>query len=686
MKILKLIFSIFLFTILLNSLYGCKEEKGAIAKISFRHMSLPLTAEDKSKPMASDSVTITRKDHSVEDYTLSYEVLYRSGDMDSQGNIAGLLYNIKGEPVLLADGSQRISNFQDGNTAFRRGNDYYLLTHYEQVPGALYLTKMALGIDGRFTAEKFTNIDLSSLGGTIINCAGVKTPWDTHMASEEDYYFDAYMFDPSTAGHTAQHINYCVKDSNGMLNGDYTAPDFDKTADYRWWCFNFVKGLVTDYLMDDINNPALFTPYNYGYNFEIEVDNNGNPSVRGGTKHYTFGKSTPEQSLIMADGRTAYISDDGQYRGLYMFVADKENDLSSGTLYMAKWEQISSENGGSANLKWIKLGHGADSDLKAIINKKLLISDIFDIGDPHNCMTDNGYQQVSAGQATEHMTGPMCLKLRDGSNGTTLSDKFTDSSEVLLAAAFLETRKYGAMKGATTEFNKEEGMAYNPDKNVFYLAMAGIGKAMTGNYKKEIYDHIQLPENYCGGVYEVSLGAARDSSGELIKSNYIGLTMTAVITGRELKEGTADYDMYADEHRCHPDYISAPDNLGYVNGILFIGEDSGAHLNDMVWAYNTNDGVLTRIATSPVGGEWTGAFAMLNTERNFYIFANIQHPFADSNKTARGGKIGARLNTIYIGKELSSSMAAWGSSFEYTPTAGDYRGYVGYFFGLPNLD
>ncbi|GIW21851.1 MAG: hypothetical protein KatS3mg068_0858 [Candidatus Sericytochromatia bacterium] len=45
--------------------------------------------------------------------------------------------------------------------------------------------------------------------------------------------------------------------------------------------------------------------------------------------------------------------------------------MSKGTLYIAKWEQISSENNGKANLKWIKLGHGSDLEVKEIIDRKI---------------------------------------------------------------------------------------------------------------------------------------------------------------------------------------------------------------------------------------------------------------------------------------------------------------------------
>jgi hypothetical protein len=49
----------------------------------------------------------------------------------------------------------------------------------------------------------------------------------------------------------------------------------------------------------------------------------------------------------MPDERTALMGDDATNGGLFMFIADKAQDLSSGTLYVAKWNQVT-DDGGSA--------------------------------------------------------------------------------------------------------------------------------------------------------------------------------------------------------------------------------------------------------------------------------------------------------------------------------------------------
>ena len=47
------------------------------------------------------------------------------------------------------------------------------------------------------------------------------------------------------------------------------------------------------------------------------------------------------------------------------------------------------------------------------------------------------------------------------------------------AAAFLESRRYAALKGATAEFNKMETVEMNKADNKMYLTMSTISGGMT---------------------------------------------------------------------------------------------------------------------------------------------------------------------------------------------------------------
>jgi hypothetical protein len=59
----------------------------------------------------------------------------------------------------------------------------------------------------------------------------------------------------------------------------------------------------------------------------------------------------------MPDGKTIYTTDDGSNCGFFMFKASKVNDLSSGTLYAAKWTAADGAVD-KFTVKWIKLGSG----------------------------------------------------------------------------------------------------------------------------------------------------------------------------------------------------------------------------------------------------------------------------------------------------------------------------------------
>ena len=59
---------------------------------------------------------------------------------------------------------------------------------------------------------------------------------------------------------------------------------------------------------------------------------------------------------------------------------------------------------------------------------------------------------------------------------------------------------------------------------------------------------------------------------------------------------------------------------------LFIGEDSGNHVNNFLWAYNVDTGVLSRILSCPAGAESTGLHAVDDINGFSYIMSNFQHP------------------------------------------------------------
>ena len=52
------------------------------------------------------------------------------------------------------------------------------------------------------------------------------------------------------------------------------------------------------------------------------------------------------------------------------------------------------------------------------------------------------------------------------------------------AATFLETRRYSAYVGGTTEANKWEGISYDPDNGVVYTSITDVSRGMEDNKEK----------------------------------------------------------------------------------------------------------------------------------------------------------------------------------------------------------
>ena len=73
--------------------------------------------------------------------------------------------------------------------------------------------------------------------------------------------------------------------------------------------------------------------------------------------------------------------------------------------------------------------------------------------------------------------------------------------------------------------------------------------------------------------------------------------------------------------------MANPDNLKFSEKLrtLFIGEDSGYHVNNFLWAYNIDTKQLSRVMSIPAGGESTGLHAVDEINGWTYIMSNFQH-------------------------------------------------------------
>jgi secreted PhoX family phosphatase len=518
-------------------------------------------------------------------HDLSYKTLFRTGQSLGSETF-GLLKDQNDQPLMQEDGSPYICNGQFGGSGpdhtefIEKDGNIFMITQFECQVGAIYQSKLQQDAQtGELTATDLKYISQKDYHGGYVHCAGMKTPWNSFLGSEE--------YEPNAAD---------LNISNGSINTYYDQ--------------------VAPYFGGDLTKA---NPYYYGWITEVKILNaNGDDSY---TKHYSMGRFAHELAYVMPDAKTVYLSDDGTNCAFYMYIADKAGDLSAGTLYAAKWKQTSGEGAGSADLGWIELGHATDAEIKQIVDSRPLFSDIFERVEP------NADGSCPAGFTSIHPgTGHECLKVKEGME---------------TAAAFLESRRYAALKGATTEFRKMEGITYDPDTKRLYMAISQIAKGME-DYKKygKSSDHydlggpndIKLSYNKCGAVYALDIDPNKKDANGSALSGYSVKNMYGLIAGipKEYDENSSYYG-----NSCDINGIASPDNITYMpaSHTLLIGEDTSYHQNDLLWSFDTETGKLTdRIASTPYGSETTSPMWQPNINGFTYINFVTQHPYGESDK------------------------------------------------------
>jgi uncharacterized protein len=339
-------------------------------------------------------------------------------------------------------------------------------------------------------------------------------------------------------------------------------------------------------------------PYNYGHLPEVTVNLDGTATIK---KHYCLGRISHELVQVMPDNRTVFMGDDATNSGYFVFVADKEKDLSAGSLYVAKVGTGFSLDpaAAAAPLTWIKLGSATSAEIKKLATL-LKATDIMDVksADP----ADATYTKVAANGRTEW------IKLVPGMEK---------------AAAFLETHRYAALVGASMGFTKMEGTTVNIKDKIAYSALQNCQSSMVaGNALNVVGNGVLIPKALdAGAVMMLNLkGGIKDTVGAAINSEWMPVDTKALITGEDI---TAD----ALGNTANPDKMANPDNLKFSEKMrtLFIGEDSSQHVNNFLWAYNVDTKVLSRVMSIPAGGESTGLHAVDEINGWTYIMSNFQH-------------------------------------------------------------
>lgn len=572
-------------------LSGCGGGDDAVAgtSASFRSAAFSsMAAPSLANPAAmatttvASTLTVSMSDGSTQDYKLAYQPFFVTGDRVPNGNggtiLSGGYFDINNQPIIdrSVPGKERqfFSDCPDGSSLLSldkptvagiKGRavfavvqfeyatrDQSLVSAYGQLPSPIaVLTLDQDPTTGKLTLVKYHNVDTSKANGLWITCGASLSPWNTHLSSEE------YEPDATTISSNAQFKAYSTS-----LYGDATRAN----------------------------------PYNYGHLPEVTVNPDGTGTIK---KHYCLGRISHELVQVMPDKRTVMMGDDATNGGLFMFIADRAEDLSSGTLYVAKWAQTSSAGAGSANLTWIKIGSATSAEIEAMASS-LKASDIMDLAtkDP----LDSSFKKINY-------------------NGTFNWIRIKPGMEK--AAAYLETHRYAAFIGGSMGFTKLEGTTINAKDKVVYTAMSRVEKSMVKGNAASTDVAVDAAIS-AGAVYALNLKSGqKDTSGAAINSEWVPVDMAApsALVGEDL--ATPD----ALGNTANPAKIANPDNVKFSEKLrtLFIGEDSSMHVNNFMWAYHVDTKTLSRVLSCPAGAESTGLHAVDEINGWTYIMTNFQH-------------------------------------------------------------
>lgn len=643
-----------------------------ITGIIFNNMAAPTATADRATTFTNATVTLTYANDSNTanvSRALSYKSIYKTGDtlsrpvVEGGQALAGGYYDVNGNAIIDTSGTTAVQFFSDcpdgtsllklnnpsvpgitGNTLFHVAQFEYKTANAKQGEarpgGGVYnvggtsngmygLLPSQIGVTalnqdkttGDLTPVSYHPVNTASVHGLWITCASSLSPWNTHLSSEE--------YPPDATALTGSSLTSFQTFSSNTFGSATQA-----------------------------------NPYHYGHVPEVTVSPDGTATIK---KHYCLGRISREKAQVMPDNKTVIMGDDSTSGGLFMFVADVAGQLSAGTLYAAQLTESDSTKravGGAFNISFIKLGHATSSEVEALANQYYANGgqtnawqNIFD--GVFNCKTaaDTTYTTAAtvSGETIFLKPADQAIVAADAANYKLIN--FGSGQQVIkikagatVGAAFLETNRYASYLGATLEFTKLEGVALNVKDKKAYLAMSAIRATMTDNgfLPAATNNVLKLTAINAGATYEVVLGT--DST---IGSDWVPKSM-AVPTKLLGKDATDALGNTADINT-----VANVDNLWFSEATrtLFLGEDSGMHINNYVWAYNVDTGTLSRIFSAPAGAECTGLQAVDNLNGFAYVMGNFQHPGdweAIHTNVLADGTLNTAINTNWGNKNKAA--------------------------------
>ena len=430
-----------------------------------------------------------------------YQVLLQAGDTLSDGHLAGGIYSIaNGEEILK---SQK-PDFNAFIPTSQDGTSGFLYTAWEDRPAGISQIEIQWdSTSNQWNLISSQMLNLSSINGGWVLCFGTVSPWGSPLFSEELYFDDTEDWN---------NVNYRYHQSQQLL---------------------------ASYLGTYPN------PYDYGFIVEMEDSDTNNPDL---LRHYTMGRYSHENAQVMPDNKTVYLSDDGYDTVLYKFVADAPGDLSKGTLYAAKLIQDPTRDSSTTgfDVDWIELASSSNAEILNWIDEYDGITTDDYIQGENSYITDKEINDWAEGRLNQDLNN-------DGIIGYSLDNR----------VAFLETRKAAAAIGATDEWNKMEGVVFNPNAPEYvYMAMSNIDRAMTDGQ-----GDIDVSDNFCGIVYRMTMVDEWDIN-----------RIDPVIIG-------GPYTSSA-QYECNNNNLAGPDNILVLNdGSILVGEDTRKHEYNTVWLW-----------------------------------------------------------------------------------------------------
>jgi uncharacterized protein len=637
----------------LLSACGGNSTKATVTGITFGGMAAPTATADRATTFTNATVSVAYSDSTSATKALVYKTLYKTGETmnrpDGGQAITGGYYDTNGKAIMDTSGTSPVQFFSDcpdgtsllklsnptvtgvsGHVLFhvaqfeyktanalqgeaRRGGGTYNVGGgsngmYGLLPSQIGVTTVSQDKStGELTPVYYHPVNTASVHGLWITCASSLSPWNTHLSSEE-YPPDAAALSGSSLTSFQTFSSNCLGAAN------------------------------------------LANPYHYGHVPEVTVKPDGTASIK---KHYCLGRVSREKVQVMPDNKTCMMGDDATGGGMFLFVADTAGDLSSGTLYAAKLTETDSTKrsaGGAFSIEFVKLGRASSSQVEALANQ--YFANGGQTGAWQNILEGvfKDFKYAADGTYTTSVTtangATVYLKPADATTdyssyklinfgSTQQLVKVKSGAEV--GAAFLETERYASYLGATMEFTKLEGVTLNAKDKKAYVAMSANNV-------------LKLSTINAGATYEVVLGTDATIGSDWVPKS---MAVPTKLLGKDETDALGN--------AANVDTVANTDNLWFSESArtLFIGEDSGMHLNNYVWAYNVDTQVLSRIFSAPSGAECTGLQAVDNLNDFAYVTSNFQHPgdwesIHSNLLNASGSTLNSSINSNWGNKDKAA--------------------------------